>query len=51
MLQRMALHCPSGEKYKIPENYVQNPNRKGSNGEIVNGKSKERLRINLPTHR
>jgi len=40
---------PSGAKYQIPDKYVQNPLRKGSYGEIVDRKYKERLRIDPPT--
>lgn len=40
---------PPSPKYKIPSNYVENPNRSGSYGEIVNGKFVERLRIDPPT--
>ena len=44
-----GVALPSGSKYKIPNNYAQNPHRSGSYGEIVNGKFKERLRIDPPT--
>jgi len=44
-----GVALPPGSKYKIPDNYVQNPYRQGSYGEIVNGKFKERLRIDPPT--
>ena len=40
---------PPGSKYKTPDNYVQNPHRSGNYGETVNGKFKERLRIDPPT--
>jgi hypothetical protein len=40
---------PKGLKYKIPDRYVENPHRSGSYGEIVDGKFKERLRIDPPT--
>ncbi|MCP3102032.1 hypothetical protein LZ198_24500 [Myxococcus sp. K15C18031901] len=40
---------PKGPKHKIPEGYFENPHRSGSYGEIVNGKFKERLRIDPPT--
>jgi hypothetical protein len=40
---------PPGSKYKIPDNYVQNPHRQGNYGEIVDGKYKERLRIDPAT--
>jgi hypothetical protein len=38
-----------GAKHQIPEGYVQNPHRSGSYGEVVDGKFKERLRIDPPT--
>lgn len=44
-----GVALPPGAKYKIPDNYVQNPHRSGNYGEIVNGKFKERLRIDPPT--
>jgi len=44
-----GVALPPGSKHKIPDNYVQNPHRSGSYGEIVNGKFKERLRIDPPT--
>ncbi len=44
-----GVALPSGVKHEIPENYVHNPHRLGSYGEIVNGKFKERLRIDPPT--
>jgi hypothetical protein len=40
---------PPGSKYQIPKNYVENPHRTGSYGEMVNGKYVERLRIDPPT--
>ena len=40
---------PPGAKYKIPDNYVQNPHRSGSYGEVVDGKFSERLRIDPAT--
>jgi hypothetical protein len=44
-----GVALPPGPKHKIPDNYVQNPHRSGNYGEIVNGKYKERLRIDPPT--
>ena len=44
-----GVALPPGPKHKIPDNYVQNPHRSGSYGEIVDGKFKERLRIDPPT--
>ena len=44
-----SVALPPGPKHKIPDNYVQNPHRSGSYGEVVNGKFKERLRIDPPT--
>lgn len=44
-----GVALPPGKKYEIPDNYVQNPNRDGNYGEIVNGKYKERLRIDPAT--
>ncbi|MFY0582088.1 RHS repeat domain-containing protein [Cystobacter fuscus] len=44
-----GVTLPKGPKHKIPEAYVENPHRSGSYGEIVNGKFKERLRIDPPT--
>ena len=44
-----GVALPPGAKHKIPDNYVQNPHRSGNYGEIVNGKFKERLRIDPPT--
>ena len=53
---RKAVHVtkdgvalPPGEKYSIPQQYVQNPNRKGSYGIIVKGKFREKMRIDTPT--
>ncbi|WP_439529142.1 hypothetical protein [Pannonibacter sp.] len=40
---------PAGAKHDILESYVQNPHRSGSYGEVVDGKFKERLRIDPPT--
>jgi len=40
---------PKGEKYKIPDNLVENPNRKGNYGTMKNGKYKEKLRIDPAT--
>lgn len=44
-----GVALPPGPKYKIPDNYVENPYRSGSYGEVTNGKFKERLRIDPPT--
>lgn len=44
-----GVALPPGPKHKIPDNYVQNPHRSSSYGEVVNGKFKERLRIDPPT--
>ncbi len=45
-----GVALPAEAKYKIPENYVQNPHgRSGNYGEIINGKYKERLRIDPAT--
>ena len=44
-----GVTLPKGPKHKIPEGYVENPHRSGSYGDIVNGKFKERLRIDPPT--
>ncbi|MBK1707282.1 RHS repeat protein [Halochromatium glycolicum] len=44
-----GVALPPGTKHKIPDNYVENPHRSGSYGEIVNGKYKEKLRIDPPT--
>jgi hypothetical protein len=41
---------PKGEKHAIPGEYVENPHRPGSYGEIgENGKFKEKLRIDPAT--
>ncbi len=45
--QGVAL--PAGVKYEIPKNYIENKDRFGSYGEIVNGKFQERLRIDPAT--
>ncbi len=44
-----GVAVPADSKYKIPDDYVQNPHRSGNYGEIVDGKFKERLRIDPPT--
>ncbi|MFZ1829199.1 MAG: RHS repeat-associated core domain-containing protein, partial [Candidatus Competibacteraceae bacterium] len=45
-----GVALPPGQKYKIPDNYVQNPHgRTGSYGEVENGKFRERLRIDPAT--
>jgi len=46
-----GVALPPGPKYKIPDEYVQNPHRSGNYGEYVNGKYKERLRIDPPTEK
>jgi len=42
-----GVALPPGRK--IPAGYVENPHRTGSYGEIVDGKFKERLRVDPPT--
>ena len=44
-----GVALPAGAKYNIPQDYVQNPYRSGSYGEVVEEKFKERLRIDPPT--
>jgi hypothetical protein len=44
-----GVALPPGAKHKIPDNYVQNPHRPGNYGEVVDGKFKERLRIDPAT--
>lgn len=46
---KAGVALPADPMYKIPDQYVQNPYRDGSYGEIVNGKFKERLRIDPAT--
>jgi RHS repeat-associated protein len=46
---KSGVALPPGSKHQIPEGYVQNPHRSGSYGEVVDGKFKERLRIDPPT--
>jgi RHS repeat-associated protein len=46
---KSGVALPLGAKHQIPEGYVQNPHRSGSYGEVVDGKFKERLRIDPPT--
>lgn len=46
---KSGVALPPGAKHQIPEGYVQNPHRSGSYGEVVDGKFKERLRIDPPT--
>ena len=46
---KSGVALPAGAKHQIPEGYVQNPHRSGSYGEVVDGKFKERLRIDPPT--
>lgn len=43
-----ALPLP---KYRIPDGYVENPNRAGSYGDIVDGKFVERLRLDPPSRK
>ncbi|MCX4240578.1 hypothetical protein, partial [Paraliomyxa miuraensis] len=44
-----GVALPKGPKHEIPQSYVQNRHRAGSYGEIVDGKFKERLRIDSAT--
>ncbi|MCB9654800.1 MAG: hypothetical protein H6729_11790 [Deltaproteobacteria bacterium] len=44
-----GVALPKGTKHKIPDGYVENPHRPGSYGEMVDGKFKERLRIDPAT--
>jgi hypothetical protein len=44
-----GVALPPGVKHQIPDGYIQNPHRSGSYGEIVDGKFRERLRIDPPT--
>jgi hypothetical protein len=44
-----GVAIPPDPKYDIPAHYVENPNRSGSYGEIVNGRFRERIRIDPPT--
>jgi RHS repeat-associated protein len=44
-----GVALPKGPKHKIPDGYVENPHRPGSYGEMVDGKFKERLRIDPAT--
>jgi len=44
---RVAI--PKGEKYKIPDNLVENLNRKGNYGTMENDKYKAKLRIDPAT--
>ncbi len=46
---KSGVALPPGAKHQIPDSYVQNPHRSGSYGEVVDGKFKERLRIDPPT--
>jgi RHS repeat-associated protein len=46
---KAGVALPADPMYKIPDQYVQNPYRDGSYGEIVNSKFKERLRIDPAT--
>ncbi len=44
-----GIVLPKGPNYQIPRNYVENPNRTGSYGELVNGRFVERLRVDSTT--
>jgi hypothetical protein len=44
-----GVALPPESKYAIPSEYVENPYRSGSYGEVVNGKFSEKLRIDPPT--
>ena len=44
-----GVALPPGAKHQIPDGYVQNQYRAGSYGEVVEGRFKERLRIDPPT--
>jgi RHS repeat-associated protein len=46
---RDGVALPPGQKHQIPKGYVENPNRNGSYGVIVNGKFVEKLRIDPAT--
>ena len=46
---RDGVALPPGQKHHIPKGYVENPNRNGSYGVIVNGKFVEKLRIDPAT--
>ncbi len=46
---KAGVALPTDPKYKIPDQYVQNPYRDGSYGDIIGGKFSERLRIDPPT--
>ena len=50
VVTRDGVVLPKGKKYKIPDHYVENPHfRNGSYGEYVNGRFKEKLRIDPAT--
>ncbi|MEP4150963.1 MAG: hypothetical protein ABJL73_06625 [Lentilitoribacter sp.] len=42
---KSGVALPLGTKHQIPNHYVQNPHRSGSYGEVINGKFREKLRI------
>jgi RHS repeat-associated protein len=46
-----GVAIPPHPKYDIPAHYVEHPNRTGLYGEYVNGKFRERLRVDPPTPR
>ena len=46
---RDGVALPKGSKHEIPGRYVENPHRPSSYGEMVDGKFKERLRIDPAT--
>ena len=48
-ITKSGVALPPGAKHQIPEGYVQNPHRSSSYGEVVDGKFKERLRLDPPT--
>ncbi|HJP63611.1 MAG TPA: RHS repeat-associated core domain-containing protein, partial [Mucilaginibacter sp.] len=50
VVTRDGVAIPKGDKYKIPDNLVENPNRSGSYGTMEKGKFKEeKLRIDPAT--
>jgi hypothetical protein len=44
-----GVALPTGDKYKIPDHYVENSHRPGDYGEYVDGKYEARLRIDQAT--
>jgi hypothetical protein len=46
-----GVALPTGDKYQIPDHYVENPHYPGhaNYGEIVDGRYQERLRIDTPS--